>query len=428
MGLMAKPQVITFPFALLLLDYWPLYRLASPEDAKAEERNARVPGRSFGSLVWEKVPWFAMSAVSAVVTMKTQAQAAWAGIPLWVRLGNSSIAYAKYLAKTFWPLSLAPVYPYPQRSISVTAIVLCTATIVALSILAAIFYRRRPYFVGWFWFLGTAVPMIGVVQVGVQSMADRYAYIPLLGIFVVVCWGAADLKRSWRVPIYAGVGITAIVLFGLAVSLHRQVGFWSDNLTLWNHTLEVTGPNYTAEDNVASELLVEGREQEALPHLMRASMLRPDDPAVTLNIANYQRLHGHYEAALDGFAKVQQLTTFPSFLLAARLDSGYAHFALKQYDNAKRDFEAALVTQPGNAEAYGSLGLLAQKKGEMASATQNFERSVTLDPSPVGYLLLAQALEIQGETDAAQAARSRAARSSRDLDRDIATMRQLLAE
>lgn len=428
MGLMTKPQVITFPFALLLLDYWPLYRLASTRDAHAEAATRSIPVRSFGSLVWEKVPWLALSALSAVITMKTQAAAAWAGIPLWVRLGNSSIAYGKYLAKAFWPLNLAPVYPYPQHSISVVAILLCTAMIVAVSILAAIFHRRRPYFVGWFWFLGTAVPMIGLVQVGVQSMADRYAYIPLLGIFVVICWGAADLIRNWHVPTYAAAAVTVIVLLGMAIALHRQVSFWSDNLTLWNHTLEVTGPNYTAEDNVASELLVEGREQEALPHLLRARLLRPDDPAVTLNIANYERLHGHYEAALEGFAKVLQLTTFPSFLLAARLDSGYTHFALKQYDNAKQDFEAALVTQPGNAEAYCSLGLLAQKNGEMVAATQNYEQSVALDPSPVGYLLLAQAFEIRGETSAAQADRSRAARSSRNIDRDIATMKQLLAQ
>jgi hypothetical protein len=438
LGLMTKPQVITFPFALLLLDYWPLGRigqrlgqrfgqsLAPPEGIKSEQPHATASGPPFWKLVCEKLPWFALSAVSAVITMKVQANATWVKLPLSVHLGNAAISYVKYLGKAFWPLKLAPIYPYPQLAIRIPAAALSALALIAVSILAVIFRRRRPLFVGWFWFLGTLIPMIGLVQVGVQSMADRYAYIPLLGIFVIVCWGAADLIQRWHIPTVLSAFCAAAMLLTLGFALHRQVGFWTGNVTLWNHTLQITGPNYTAEDNLATALLVEGKDQEAFPHLLRALSLRPDDPAANLNIANYERLHGHYRAALEGFAKVLQITGISSFVITARLDSGYTHIALKQYDSAKQDFEAALLVQPGNPDAYRSLGLLAQRAGDIAQAAQDYQRTVALEPTPVAYLLLAQALEIQGQTEAARAAQSQAARISRDLSADIATVKQLL--
>ncbi|MGA2966012.1 MAG: tetratricopeptide repeat protein [Terriglobales bacterium] len=439
LGLMTKPQVITFPFALLLLDYWPLCRigqrcgghsgppLAPPEGTESGQVPATACGPPFWKLVWEKLPWFALSAVSAVVTMKVQASATWVKLPLSVHLANAAISYVKYLGKAFWPLDLAPIYPYSQLATRIPAAAFSAFALVAVSILAVIFRRHRPLFVGWFWFLGTLVPMIGLVQVGVQSMADRYAYIPLLGIFVIVCWGATDLVNRWHIPTIISALCAAAILLTLGFALHRQVRFWTDNVALWNHTLQITGPNYTAEDNLATALLVEGKDEEAFPHLLRARSLRPDDPAATLNLANYERLRGHYQAALEGFAKVLQFTAIRSFVVTARLDSGYTQIALKQYDNAKREFDAVLVEQPGNPDAYRSLGLLAQRAGDIAEATQDYERSVALDPTPVAYLLLAQALEVQGQTEAARAAQSQAARMSQNLSADIATVKQLLA-
>ncbi len=428
LGLMTKPQVITFPFALLLLDYWPLCRVA-PHDGVGVERAGRADGSpSCWSLVEEKVPWFALSAVSAVITMKVQTNATWVKLPLWIHLENAATSYVKYLGKAFWPVNLAPLYPHPQLAISVPAAALSAFALMAITTLAVIFRQRRPLFVGWFWFLGTLVPMIGLVQVGVQAMADRYAYIPLLGIFVIVCWGAADLIKIWHIPTAVSVAVTAAILLTLGIALHRQVGFWSDNLTLWTHTLEVTQGNYTAEDNLATALIVEGKDQEALPHLERARLLRPDDPVATLDIANYERLHGNYQAALDGFARVPQFTKVPDYVAAAHADSGYTHLALKQYDNAKQDFEAAVNAQPANPVAYRALGLLAQRAGDITQAAQDYERSVELEPTPVGYLLLAQALEIGGQAEAARAAQSQAVRVSRNLNGDRDTVRQLLAK
>jgi len=427
LGLMTKPQVITFPFALLLLDYWPLCRLARPDGVGVVLAGPTAAGPSFWSLVWEKVPWFVLSAVSAVITMKVQTDARQVNLPLWIHLGNAAICYVKYLGKAFWPLNLAPLYPHPELSISVPAAALSAFALFAVTSLAVIFRQRRPLFVGWFWLLGTLVPMIGLVQVGIQAMADRYAYIPLLGIFVIVCWGAADLIKRWHVPTAAVAAVTAAILLTMGFALHRQVGFWSDNITLWTYTLEVTKPNYMVEDNLATALLVEGKDEEGLPHLLRARSLRPDDLNITVNIANYERLHGNYQAALEGYARVVQLTGAPSFVETARVGSGYVHLALKQYENARQDFEAALNQQPVDPVVYRALGLLALRAGDITQAAQYFERLVEVEPTPVGYLLLAHALEIGGRAEAARAAQSQAVRISPDITRDIASVKRLLS-
>jgi tetratricopeptide (TPR) repeat protein len=413
LGLMTKPQVITFPFALLLLDYWPLCRL----------------GRSsLGKLVWEKVPWLALSAASAAITLKVQTDATQGKLSPWIHLGNAAISYVKYLGKAFWPVNLAPVYPHPELAISVWAAALSAFVIVALTILAVIFRQRRPFFVGWFWFLGTLVPMIGLVQVGVQAMADRYAYIPLLGIFVIVCWGIADLINLSHIPLAVSAVGTAAILLTLGVALHRQVGFWRDNVTLWTHTLAITEGNYLAEDSLATALIDQGRMEEALPHLQRARFLRPDDPLAALNIASYEQVHGNYQAALEGYARVPRFTKIPYLVAMARVNSGYSHYSLKQYDRAKQDFETTLQQQPLNSMAYRGLGLVAQRMGDIPQAAKDYGRAVELQPTPAGYLLLAQALDLDGQTDAGRAARSQAARMTPDLTADIATVRQLLAD
>jgi len=368
-GLMTKAQVITFPFALLLLDYWPLGRFGSlgrADEAGGEVATAAVSGWSFWKLVWEKVPWFALSAASAVITIKVEANATQAKLPIWIHLGNAAISYVKYLGKAFWPVNLAPVYPHPGFRISIPAAILSAGAILVLTILAVIFRERRPFFVGWFWFLGTLVPMIGLVQISVHAMADRYAYIPLLGIFVIVCWGAADLINIWHVPAAVPVVATVALLLALAIALHRQVDFWSDNVTLWAHTLAITEGNYTAEDNLATALIAQGRIEEAMPHLQRARFLRPDDALATLNIATYEQMRGNYQAALEDYARVMQFTKEPSFLENALVNSGYAHYSLKQYDHAKQDFETGVRQQPWNSPAYRGLGLVAQRAGDIA--------------------------------------------------------------
>jgi hypothetical protein len=443
LALMSKAQVITFPFALLLLDYWPLCRLAKhlvPQEEVGGDRalaGAPARGPSFWSLVAEKVPWFALSAVSAVVTMQTGAQAfsyivesaaAPSKFPLWIRLATAAIGYVKYLGKAFWPANLAVVYPHPGFTTSIPAAMLSAFAIIAVTALIVSFRQRRSLFVGWFWFLGTLVPMSGFITIGPHAMADRYAYIPLIGIFVIVSWGAADLIKRWHVPTAVVAAAAAAILLTMGIALHRQVSFWSDNVTLWSHSVEITRDNFTAEENLALALLDQGKVQEALPHLQRAHFLQPGDPLATLNIATYDQMHGNYQSALEGFRQVVQFPyTAPSLRAKAHANSGYAHLSLKQFGNAKQDFEAALSEQPANSAAYRGVGLLAQRAGDIVQATRDYQRSVELQPSPVGYLLLAQALERCRQDEAAHAAVAQAVRMSQDLKDDVAVVRQLLA-
>jgi tetratricopeptide (TPR) repeat protein len=258
-------------------------------------------------------------------------------------------------------------------------------------------------------------------------MADRYAYIPLLGIFVIVSWGAADLTKRWHVPMAVSAAGVAVILLMLGFALHRQVSYWGDNVTLWSHTLDVTGDNFPAEENLAMALIAQGRAGEALPHLQRAHLLLPRDPLATLNLATYQQMLGNYQAALDGYATVVPSTAAPSLLAKARANSGYAHLSLKRYDEAKQDFEAALKAQPENSMAYRGLGLVAQRTGNISQAAQDYERAIELQPTPVDYLLLGHALEIGGQPEAARAAQAQAAHMTRDLNDEVAAVRQLLA-
>ncbi|MGC2245202.1 MAG: tetratricopeptide repeat protein, partial [Terriglobales bacterium] len=428
LALMAKPQVITFPFALLLLDYWPLERIGGPS-GQAKPNVAR----QIASLTIEKIPWFALSAASAVITMKAQSTARHEGIPLWIHLANAALAYAKYLGKTFWPNNLAPLYPHPGGAISIPAAILSATGILAFTAVVLILLKRRYLFVGWFWFLGIMVPMLGLVQVGVQSMADRYAYIPVLGIFVIVCWGIPDLLQSHRAPnLGAGVetrlasslspantrpavsliliAASVVVLSSLAFALHRQVSFWTDNLTLWKHTLAITHNNFIAEDNVATALLAKERTDEAIQYFRRAQAIRPGDPVSKLNIASYEQQHGDNRTAIQGYDKVMQLTENPELLALAHNNRGYAYLALKEDEKAKQDFEAALAQQPENSAAYLGLGMLAQKSGDWAQAASDFEHSAKIQPTPMAYQQLAEALEAAGQKEAAAAARAQAAK------------------
>jgi tetratricopeptide (TPR) repeat protein len=429
LALMTKAQVITFPFALLLLDYWPLNRLL-PERATDESVMKSDAHRSFfssaGRLVWEKLPWFAMSAASAVITMWAESDATQVTLARWAHLANAALSYAKYLGKTFWPLNLAAIYPHPELSISIPTAIASAILIVIISTIAIFSYRNRPFFVGWFWFLGTMVPMIGLVQIGVHGMADRYAYIPLLGIFVILCWGAAELTDKWRVPVAARAIGAALVLIALAFALHRQVGYWGDNVTLWRRTIEVTDGNYMAEDNLATALISQGKTDEAVPHLRRAEYLRPDDPLSTLNLATYEQMRGNYPAAIAGYAKVPQCTKDASLLAMARVNSGYAHYWLQQFSDARSDFEAGLRWQPGNSGAYRGLGLTAQKAGNIPQAVQNYQRAAELEPTPSNFLFLAQALKLNHQPEAASAAESQAAQFGTDLRDDLATVNHFL--
>ena len=268
-------------------------------------------------------------------------------------------------------------------------------------------------------------------------MADRYAYIPALGIFAIVCWGFPDLLAPKRAP-DVGVApntavevrpasspsptkprraaslflvvVSAVALSALAFALRRQVNFWTDNLTLWQHTLAVTEKNFIAEDNVATALLAKGRTDEAIQYFRRAQAVRPGDPISKLNIASYEQQRGNIREAIQGYDQVLGITENPPLLALALTNRGFAYLSLNEIDPAKQDFVAALEHQPENSGAYLGLGMLARRSGNLNEATQDFERSAELQPTPMAYQQLAEVLDATGQKEAAAAARSEAAR------------------
>jgi protein O-mannosyl-transferase len=445
MALMSKLQVITFPFVALLLDYWPLRRIrAQPVDAAPARdealvnpaTEAKIPAAKTSRLLAEKIPWLAMSLAGGLIALRTGS--AFSNIvasgeapkfPLWIRLATAVIGTLKYLEKFFWPRNFALLYPHPGFATSIPLAVMSALLIAAITIVVILRRHNRPLFVGWFWFLITLAPMSGIVEIGPHSMADRYAYLPLLGVFLIVCWGVADLIGRWQIPATASISAAALLFLALAFALHQQVSLWRSNIRLWAHTVAVTGPNFTAEENLATALLAENKMAEALPHLERAHALQPADPLATLNLATFKQMLGRNQEALAGYADIIRLRIAnPSLMATALANSGYAHLSLKQYQDAQTDFESALRARSDNWSAYRGLGLLEQRSGDIAGAARDYQRSVELQPSPVGYLLLAHAFEIEGQPGAAHEARLQASRLDPDLSDDIATVNSLLSQ
>ena len=203
----------------------------------------------------------------------------------------------------------------------------------------------------------------------------------------------------------------------LGFALHRQVEFWTDNFTLWRHTLDVTRNNFIAEDSAATALLAQGKTDEAIQYFRRAQAVRPTDPISALNVASYDQQHGNYARAIEQYQRVLEFTKNSGLLSLVYTNRGYAYSALRQDDSAKQDFAAALKQQPENAAAYQGLGLLAQRSGEWSDAAQDFEHAIEIQPTPAAYQLLAQVLESAGKKDAAEAARAQAERMTSDLPR-----------
>jgi protein O-mannosyl-transferase len=348
LGLMAKPQIITLPFVLLLWDYWPLRRIATPGGPAASDTpvDNELPQRSVFWLIEEKLPLFAMCGVSAFITMKAQ-RAAGAmhtvknSFPLSIRVGNAIVCYARYLGKAFWPSQLALVYPHPGSSLKTWAVLAALLLLLAVTALVLRERRRRYLLVGWFWFLGTMVPMIGLVQVGEQAMADRYAYLPFIGLFIMICWGVADWAGQRKASAAVLAGASVFVLVVLSVVAHRQLSYWSDNIILWTHIIEVTPPNYIAQDDLGGALLNTGQLGEAMKHFHVASEIYPLDPFSNLNLAIYAQQHGDPQQAIARSEVVLARTPSPRLRSKAYNTMGLAYRDLGDAAKARESFEAA---------------------------------------------------------------------------------------
>src|ERR1019366_4338984 len=348
LGLMAKPQVITLPFVVLLWDYWPLRRMAiaGHEAAFDTTDDAPPPQRSLSWLIGEKLPLLALCGASAFVTMHAQ-QAAGAmhtvknSFPLSIRLGNAIVCYARYLGKAFWPSHLALVYPHPGTALKTWEAL--AALVVLLTVTALVIKERRHRYllVGWFWFLGTMVPMIGLVQVGEQAMADRYAYLPFIGFFIIGFLGGAGWGGQRRVSAAVLAGASVVILVALSVVAYRQLGFWRDNVVLWTHIIEVTPPNYIAQDDLGGALLNKGQLEEAMQHFRVAAEIYPLDPFSNLNLAIYAQQHDDPQQAIARSNIVLTRSPSPRLRSKAYTTMGLAYRALGNLEESRKCFEAA---------------------------------------------------------------------------------------
>jgi len=425
LGLMAKPQVITFPLVLLLWDYWPLGRVGS-----THEFSNKVAQRGFSSLVIEKLPLFALSAASAIITMK--AQSAGGAVrseieyPFAVRFGNALLAYARYLGKAVWPSHLAAMYPHPGESLQAWQAVAAALLLGFISAGVWAARRRRYLLVGWLWFLGTLVPMIGLVQVGGQSMADRYAYLPLIGLFVMIAWGVADWAQHKHLPTrWLGIP-TVLVLLIFSLLTHRQLAYWHDSITLWSHALEVTSRNFVAEDSLGGALVNEGQYEQAIPHFRSAVEINAHDPLGHLNICAYEQQHENFMQAIEHCRMVLRFTRDTGLQANAYTNLGGAYRKIGDPSHAKASYEAALGLAPQNSTALMGMGLLAQSRGDFPEAIREYSQTVTVQPSDVAYLLLARALEQIGRVKEARAARDEAGRISSDISQAEQNVDRLL--
>ncbi len=306
LGLMAKPQIITLPFVLLLWDYWPLRRMFAGSDGTASQADV-IPAKRLSWLVLEKLPLLLLVAASAAITLHAQREAA-TPYPFSVRAANAIVSYAWYVRKAFWPSHLALLYPHPSGLPPMWQVMAALLFLFAVTALVVAARRRRYLVTGWLWFLGTLVPMIGLVQVGRQAMADRYAYLPAIGLFLMICWGVAEWTEQLHLrPVWLRTASVAALL-AFAVVTHRQIGYWKDSYALWSRSLQVTSPNKEAENNLGVMLMDDGRLGEALPHLRAAVALNPLSPIDNLNLAICEQRQGDLPQAVEHYQTVIRLT------------------------------------------------------------------------------------------------------------------------
>ena len=412
LGLMSKPMLVTLPFVMLLLDYWPLGRVQF-EDGLRLRPAGQTP--SVFSLLLEKAPFFILTAASCVVTYYAQqsggAVQTIGRLPLALRIENAIISYVAYIGKMFWPTRLAVFYPYPEAA-AVWKVVAAAAVLAGVFILVVLQIRRRPYgAVGWLWYVGTLVPVIGLVQVGSQAMADRYTYVPMIGLFIILAWGAAEIVGRWRLkPVWVAPA-AGLLLLALMLTSRAQVGHWANSVTLYTHALEVTENNATAHNNLALALTDREKYPEALQHISAAVNLTPGNPSSFNNLGYVQMKQGRYEEAIRNFE--QALVLYPGYwkahqnLATVYLQSGKIDMAVSHYQaalaiapdnkNVLNDFANVLVMQnrarealpyyetalgqdPYDSEIHNNYGVALFHLGQLEKAADHFRKALQLDP------------------------------------------------
>ena len=406
LGLMSKPMLVTWPLVMLLLDYWPLRRMqnaAASTTHHVSRFTFHVSRTTLLPLLFEKIPFFILVALMSVVTLVAQqhggAVMGAKSLPVDARVGNALISYGRYLGKLFWPADLAIYYPHPGQW-PLGKVVLAGGLILGISLLLFVTRRRTPVLlVGWLWFLATLIPVIGLVQVGGQAMADRYTYLPSLGVLILSVWGACELTRGWRhqvlVLLVAGGGASLLCL----ALTRQQLGYWQNNETLFRQALEVTENNQIAHKSLGDALDKKGQTDEAIAHFQEAIRLKPGYADVHNNLGNTLLKKGQADEAIAHFQE------------AIRLKPGYAN-AYNNFGNALlrkgqpgeaiRQYQEAIRLEPVDANTHYNLGNAFLKNGQPDEAIRQYQEAIRLKrDSPAAYYNLGIVFRMKGQPDEA---------------------------
>jgi tetratricopeptide (TPR) repeat protein len=412
LGLLAKPMLVTWPLVMLLLDYWPLRR--------QQRLDTRGQLSVLRNLVVEKLPLFALVAASAVITFLAQshegAVRTFADAPVALRLSNALVSYAKYLLLTFWPNNLAVYYPFAPTGILAWQIIGAAFLLIAITAFCLFQRKIRPYLiVGWLWFLGTLVPVIGLVQVGGQTMADRYFYLPSIGLFIAVVFGLADIAKTRRVAPLLSAAIAGVFLLVLATLTNAQIHLWSNSFTLYNHALAVTLPNLHIEYNLGLAMGGSGRYDEAAAHFEKTLQIDPNFYDGLVGMGVTRTLQGRLPEAIDYFqaairsqpdapkahaqlalalwkqnrdqAAVEEMRRALQFApkdADIRADFGLALELVGRIPEAIEQLHEALRLNPNSAEAHNNLGLALLASGKPREGIPEFEAALRLKPELKG--------------------------------------------
>jgi tetratricopeptide (TPR) repeat protein len=346
LGLMSKPMLVTLPLVLLLLDYWPLGRF---------EAHRSNTGRQGLRLILEKIPLIALSAVSSMITFLAQRGAiGWTEqLPMSERISNAFVAYVVYIRQMFWPVGLAVFYPHPENRLPVWEVSLALIVLVGITAAAFVFRKKAPYFVtGWLWYLSMLVPVIGLVQVGWQGHADRYTYLPQIGLYVAVTWAVTDLTRSWRFQRIALGAAGVLIVAALSWSAWLQTSYWRDSETLFTHALAVTSNNDVALNNLGILFLDKGQLDDAISKFQAAIDLRPENAPAHDNLAKALLKKGQVSEAMVHYRKFLELEPAN---VEARNTLGTALIQQGQIREAIDQWQEALSIQPENGNAASNL-------------------------------------------------------------------------
>ena len=406
LGITAKVMVIPFPFALLLLDYWPLGRLPGTV-ANGNPRNFLAALRT---LVIEKIPLFVMAAAGGAVTfyVHSREHALTATMPFSWRFKNAIFSYIAYLGKAVWPVGLAPYYPHPENMLSWAIVALAGVALAAITLLVWRFRERKYLLMGWLWYLGTMLPMIGFIQTGRQGMADRFMHIPMMGLLFASVWLIGDLaaEKHWQKEIT--VAIFLLVLAPFAALTIKQIGYWHDSYTLFGHTLEVTKNNGFAENDFGVALMERGEPELAAQHFVAAVRLSPDLASPHYNVAVLLQRQNQLDDAEHEYRAALALSSDQVEIAQSHNNLGILYLGEGKYAGAMSELSAAIALDPNAQNSYIGRGTAEMQMMNTDAAIADFTKAAQLGPSPLALFRLGQALETKGDIQQAAKAYSAA--------------------